>query len=68
MWTDSQRKIFARVLANSQKREAAIAKLQELRQYLPQYDQQIHEVALRNDNLRMLATVALGSEAESAQA
>lgn len=65
MWTDAQRKVFARILANVKSREAAIAKLRELMPYMPQYAQQIRDIVVREENLRQLATTAIASDSGS---
>lgn len=62
MFNATQIKTFQKALAQCDKWEPMIAKLEQMAVYSPAFADRIREMRIRCDNLRMLSTIALAAE------
>lgn len=62
MFTPTQVKVFQKALAQCEKWEPTIAKLEQMAVYAPAFAERIREIRIRCDNLKMLSTIALAAE------
>ena len=62
MFTATQIKVFQKALAQAEKWEPMISRLEQMAVYSPAFADRIREIRIRADNLKMLATIALAAE------
>lgn len=64
MWNKTQIASFQRGLAAAEKVAPAVAKLEELAKHMPQFEDRIRTLALRLENAKTIAGIALATDAQ----
>jgi len=64
VWNKTQIAAFQRGLATAEKLAPSVAKLEQLAAHMPQFADRIRTLALRLENAKTIATIALTTDAQ----